>query len=345
MHFSTTVCYLAASAGIAASQGLPPELPTYIPFDYGPADSSMSEDCIWATHLPDPNIPWQGSTCASIAEYFRISEANFTEWNPVVGADCSNLAENSTYCVQTKGCHCGQLSGPVDPATTKDCTLYSTWPSPIGDPENKTCASFGELYPVDKEDLIAWNPSVGSDCSNLTANNSYCFEVSWEPFGRPDWWFFPGTSDPYAEYRNVSSGPRPGKAEGPIDPSTVEDCTFYINRPTGDTEDSCEEIAEFYQISVSDFFEWNPVLGGECGNLVGGNSYCVEVNGTDFGPMEADPTTLSTPSATSAPSGSTADASEEASETSTPSAAAGPVGGTMVFTFATAMILLVWRSR
>lgn len=98
---------------------------------------------------------------------------------------------------------------------------------------------------------------------------------------------------------------------GTVDPSTISDCTFWVNVGSGD---ACSSIESYYGIPGSQFISYNPSLKGDCSGLKEGYSYCVEEN---FGLGPA-------PKSTSAPTPTSTSNSSIVSPTSAVSAGPSP---------------------
>lgn len=44
-----------------------------------------------------------------------------------------------------------------------------------------TCASIENIYDITWAEFYAWNPALGSDCTNLWLEEAYCVSISWFP--------------------------------------------------------------------------------------------------------------------------------------------------------------------
>ncbi|MCJ1468156.1 hypothetical protein MMC07_006784 [Pseudocyphellaria aurata] len=109
---------------------------------------------------------------------------------------------------------------------------------------------------------------------------------------------------------------------GTVDPSTISDCTYWVNVDSGILSDECSSIESYYGISESQFVLYNPSLKGDCSGLQNGYSYCVEEN---FGLGPA-------PKATSAPTATPTSSSSRISSTSTISAGPSPTQSGIIST-------------
>lgn len=119
-----------------------------------------------------------------IEQAYEITMAQLRGWNPALREDCGNLLPNTAYCV----------SGPA-PGTTPTPT-----PTPTGSPTTppgptqsgiaakcnryvlqKTgvfCADMAQAAGISLNQLYAWNPALGNDCSGLWVGYAYCIGVS-----------------------------------------------------------------------------------------------------------------------------------------------------------------------
>lgn len=213
----------------------------------------------------------------------------------------------------------------MDASASRDCTFYTfAYPgfSPgWGDDIKTECDRILSTFNITEEQFRRLNPSVGPDCENFEPRIAYCAEENWEPFGPPDYTVI--GSEPLPIDNSTSGDSPPGESmDGPLDPSTAKNCVFAMEWPSVlDMGDTCASIAEFNEISESEFIEWNPIVGEECDNLIPGNQYCVEIEGNL---AEDSIETTSSSTATPVPSAteSSSEPMEEASDVSEESATA-----------------------
>jgi hypothetical protein len=130
----------------------------------------------------------KGDTCATIASANRLSQTQFRNYNPSVGTDCTGLWLDAYVCVGRIG------STPGTPTTTMVTTTKSgngiTTPTPIQDgmvsncnkfefvSTTTTCQSILDKYRLTLTQFTKWNPSAGSDCTNLWGNTYACVGVT-----------------------------------------------------------------------------------------------------------------------------------------------------------------------
>lgn len=141
-----------------------------------------------------------------------------------------------------------------------------------------------------------WNPELHSDCSGLYADTWICVSVRgiWPD---PDLGWYtstpvftpppPPSSHQPTVFPTINSSFTPVPSHGPM-PTNCQN--FYQVQP----EENCQTILDaFSYITREQFFQWNPVLSGNCNGLWAGNWYCVAAF-DDGRPMP--PTVTATPS-------------------------------------------------
>ncbi|KAH8598710.1 hypothetical protein B0O99DRAFT_614000 [Bisporella sp. PMI_857] len=101
---------------------------------------------------------------------------------------------------------------------------------------------------------------------------------------------FLASSVAYAENVRRATSPTDSPT-GTVDPSTIKDCTYWVNPTGGET---CASIISDLNplLTLEQFQCWNPSLGAEC-TLREGYSYCVEKN---WGIPEPTPTPITSKS-------------------------------------------------
>ncbi|KAM0344970.1 hypothetical protein ACHAPU_006848 [Fusarium lateritium] len=160
---------------------------------------------------------------------------------------------------------------PVHPDIASDCTYWDT-----AYDESYDCDFFLDGWWLKLEEFVAWNPSVGTDCSGVETGFSYCVEVN---HGLPRETDKPEPNDPEPE-PTASDQPDPtGPAEhSPTQEGLISTCTDFYFAEKGDT---CSKIVEKYKtFDFKDFFKWNPAVEDDCSGLWAKTWYCVGVPGT-----------------------------------------------------------------
>lgn len=123
-----------------------------------------------------------GDTCAAIASSHGISQTQFQNYNPSVGADCSGLGANAYVCVH----RIGTPTNPDPTTTTTSSGNGVATPTPIQDGmvsncgrfhfvvQGDICASIAATYGITTANFVRWNPAVKNDCSGLWAETYAC---------------------------------------------------------------------------------------------------------------------------------------------------------------------------
>ncbi|KAH7028794.1 uncharacterized protein B0I36DRAFT_363419 [Microdochium trichocladiopsis] len=146
-------------------------------FPYDPATISP---CTW----------WEDNdgslSCKETADIWGLSIDDFRLMNPSITPDCGNFITGQSYCIEswveaaptvtTNPTPTSSPSGvvtpsPQQPDMVKNCDkFYFVRP---GD----TCNVIAGQHGITAAQLIKWNPSVGSDCTNLWAYAYTCVHV------------------------------------------------------------------------------------------------------------------------------------------------------------------------
>ncbi len=114
-----------------------------------------------------------------------ITRDEFFAWNPALNGNCDGLWANYYYCIAAYPA--GVFPQPA---------VVTTKPSAVPNGQTRACTRWYEATDGDtcdfvvlifaaftKEDLIAWNPSLGSSCT-VTLNLYYCVGVAGTPTTR-----------------------------------------------------------------------------------------------------------------------------------------------------------------
>ncbi|MCJ1355898.1 MAG: hypothetical protein MMC33_005890 [Icmadophila ericetorum] len=130
------------------------------------------------------------------------------------------------------------------------------------------------------DELSNMNPSLGDVNSPSCAfdpNLEYCALYGGEPASAP-------TDVPLAY---------------PIRPGAIANCTEYAPADIGV---SCQEILDEYDLTIAQFYAWNPAVNADCSNLQLDYQYCVSIPGFTPPTTTAASTSISI-SASTAPTG------------------------------------------
>ena len=124
-------------------------------------------------------------TCNRISLAGKVSVGLFQQINPSINSGCTNLVPDLWYCVHpirdwnitTDDGGGNPVSsttlpppGPTPSGTTKTCYKWHLVVS--GD----NCALLQDTLGVTMVQLMAWNPELKADCSNLVLGEAYCVQ-------------------------------------------------------------------------------------------------------------------------------------------------------------------------
>ncbi|KAK1758814.1 LysM domain-containing protein [Echria macrotheca] len=309
--------------------GIQPQTQYELPYETGPANATI-EIPPYFTWTPTPTptespvfkpTPTQGAlpsncnayvqaqagdTCRTIlATYTFITEAQFFEWNPFLNGNCDGLWQSYWYCVMAFDWSSLPLPAtetttpsPVPTDTTPECRA---WYLATGTDD---CAFIASIFGTfSRDQFIAWNPSVGTECQSIRRDMYYCVAI-------------PGT--PTTRSAPVSEPTTP--PERPTQPGVAADCGAWWLVAD---EDTCASIAVHNGVSETELGAWNPALGSACAGLEKGYYICVGLQGdgsTSEPPVSPPATTTSSSSrisstSTSAPPSTTTSAGGVATPT------------------------------
>ncbi|PYH81903.1 hypothetical protein BO82DRAFT_414824 [Aspergillus uvarum CBS 121591] len=220
----------------------------------------------------------QNDDCTTIVSQYStwMDLDDFLDWNPGVGENCTNIYYGYWYCVgiapQTSYTDNGTATSLWYPSWTYSAppamnTSFSPSPAQAGmasdcqdyyiTESNDTCTSIVSfLGYITEEQFIAWNPAVGTDCSDIQSGYYYCI---WSGTSLP----MPSTT---------------ATLPSPVQTGIISTCTAWYQATDGD--DCTLIVDEFGTFSESDFLSWNPAVLSDCSGLVVGDYYCVAVPGT-----------------------------------------------------------------
>ncbi|RHZ45036.1 uncharacterized protein CDV56_102610 [Aspergillus thermomutatus] len=242
--FTTTSAGSTSATTVATTSASTSAIATPTPYETG-----MVSDCD-AFHLVV-----SGDTCAAIASSAGISVSNFETWNPTVGSDCSGLWLDYYVCVGIVGgaSSTAAASTPTTTPTTTTTTTTTTTGNGISTP---TPYESGMVDDCDEFYLVVSGDSCASIASAAGISGTD-FET-WNP--------------------TVGSGCS-GLGNGvttptPYQSGMVDDCDSFHLVVSGD---SCAVIAEDANITLDEFYEWNPTVGTGCSSLWLGYYVCIGI--------------------------------------------------------------------
>ncbi|KEZ42591.1 hypothetical protein SAPIO_CDS5827 [Scedosporium apiospermum] len=175
------------------------------------------------------------------------------------------LAQDTTPPVDNRTCPMMQLGQP---------NYCREWHIVV---EGETCEDIWSQHRtwMTLADFFAWNPTVGKDCSGLYTGDYVCVDVPPQKaltitFPKPEKFTLPEYfSWTPAPLPTVDADFTPTPSHGPM----PTNCISHYLVKAGET---CDDVlADCELITREQFFEWNPVLGGNCYGLLADHYYCV----------------------------------------------------------------------
>lgn len=158
-----------------------------------------------------------------------------------IGVGSTNITTTTTSTVSGTTTQTTASAGPTPTDTVSGCQQYYT--TTDGDDCSKIESEFG----ITLAQFYQWNPSVGSTCTNLWLDETYCVKG-------------PAST-------TTISGP-----SGPTQTGIASNCDDWYSIVSGD---SCAQIESTYGITFAQLYEWNPAIGSNCQTLDVGYSVCV----------------------------------------------------------------------
>ncbi|KAF1359810.1 hypothetical protein EJ07DRAFT_82962, partial [Lizonia empirigonia] len=224
-------------------------------FNATPTQAGIASDCK-AFHQAE-----DGDTCRQLLQYGLFSQEQFFSWNPALSGNCDGLWLGYYYCVAAGD------SLPAPPTETKrpastpqgQISTCTSWYQSDG---LETCEDIvGMFGRFSQNDFIKWNPTVGSDCTGIVADQYLCVGIPGTPTTRT------------AAVPSMTAAP----SDMPTQSGIAEDCTefWFVSR-----SDTCSSIASSNGVTQLQLLTWNPALGtSACSNLQPDFYICVAVAG------------------------------------------------------------------
>lgn len=185
--------------------------------------------------------------------------------NPSITASCGNYITGRSYCVEAPST--GPTSAP--PPTTTGNGIDTPLPTQtrmVGNcnrfhyvEEGQTCATIASLENVPLQQILNWNPAVGSSCGTIWAFT----------------WLCVGTID----YTAPTTTAPPGNGITtplPTQTGMVTNCDRFHYVEEGET---CAVIAAIERVPVQKLIDWNPAVGSGCGSIWAFTWLCVRTIG------------------------------------------------------------------
>jgi hypothetical protein len=194
------------------------------------------------------------TSCKTIAEYNEIKLSDFFKWNPSIpNPDCNNLVVNSYVCI-------GILPSPIQEPVAVNCNKYHQVAS-----STTNCGTIADYNNIRIADFFKWNPSITNPaCNNLWVKYYVCVGVPGAVQATP-------TDEPAPTPTNPGNGVATPSL---VQPNMTKNCKSFHLAGDGTT---CQRIAEYRNISLANFYKWNPDVGSQCSNLWKGYHYCYAV--------------------------------------------------------------------
>ncbi|KAJ0414307.1 hypothetical protein BJY00DRAFT_318933 [Aspergillus carlsbadensis] len=223
-----------------------------------PMAPGTRKDCYLYTEGADMQYNIAGtmysSICQLMAEGWDMSLTELETLNPSLNTSSKACAPDPQYqyCMQlledslttpTASPTPSSEPLPIRDGTIADCYSLQDVVSPM------TCASILTEYDITMADFYHWNPSVGPECAGLWLDYQYC------------------VSGP-----SSTSTPSPTPTVLPIRDGAIASCQQYapIVAPT-----TCQSFLDEYDISMDEFYAWNPAVGSQCQGLWHDYRYCI----------------------------------------------------------------------
>ncbi|GIJ99590.1 hypothetical protein Aspvir_001724 [Aspergillus viridinutans] len=266
--FTTTSGGSTSGTAVATTSASTSAIATPTPYETG-----MVSDCD-AFHLVV-----SGDTCATIASSAGISVSNFETWNPTVGFDCSGLWLDYYVCIGIVG-GASSTAATSTPTTTTGNGISTPTPYESGMVDDcdefylvvsgDSCASIASTAGISVTDFETWNPTIGSGCSGLWLGYYVCVGITGGTTT---------TTTTTVATTTTSAATTTTSGNGvttptPYQSGMVDDCYSFHLVVSGD---SCAVIADDGDITLDEFYLWNPTVGTSCSSLWLGYHVCIGI--------------------------------------------------------------------
>ncbi|KAK4186732.1 hypothetical protein QBC35DRAFT_452972 [Podospora australis] len=261
--------------------------------------------------------------CNLLVVRFHISLSDFLFLNPALNANCTNLFAFESYCIEPVGdiaTYPGQPGNnptnpvssipftplvpilptitnvfpvpiqtdvpaggelPIAPGTRRDCVQYFNGSSfqnasdIAGMIWLNQCQRAADIFSAKYDDIAFWN----SDLADIRTP-----ACAFDPQYRYCRQLIPSVAQPAPEL--------PPDHELPIREGTISTCTEFAD--IGEDWE-CTDVLENFQLTIAQFFEYNPAVKSDCSGLWPSMAYCIRAPGY---PDPDDNTSTATISAT-----------------------------------------------
>ncbi|KAF7507847.1 hypothetical protein GJ744_010011 [Endocarpon pusillum] len=225
------VCGVTGSTAVPTPYATPTELPGHAP----PNSSQTTPFCLSGKKYKVVS----GDDIQKIAEAKKVATGTLRIINDIL-PDGSNLLAGQELCLP------------------ESCTTLIVQP---GD----TCWALASAKGLRFSDILAYNPSINSDCSNLISGTNICVSLPGELYNGT---VIPGATVTQTAIFATATAAIPSNAA----PGSTRKCGKWYTVQSGDY---CQIVALNHTIALDLFLAINPSVNSTCGNLVLGVAYCV----------------------------------------------------------------------
>jgi LysM repeat protein len=218
------------------------------------------------------DVSFYASQCELAAAVYSVDPDTFNSWNQGINVSDPNCSFQSgvQYCGKLyfgdqAPADAGSLGYPIRDGASPNCTDYAD----VYD--GRTCQDILDTYVLTIKQFYAYNPAVGSDCSNLWAEYQYCVRT-------PD--YIDEVNPPVTTGTHSISTSTPTKPSptAPTQSGEPDNCNKWYTAQDGD---SCSSVANAYFITLDQFYAWNPAVSKDCSSGFWLNeAYCVGTTDT-----------------------------------------------------------------
>ncbi|KAL4993233.1 hypothetical protein BDV10DRAFT_190164 [Aspergillus recurvatus] len=267
----------------------------------------------------------EGDSCKSILQGKGFYLNQLLSWNPTIHANCANLDSmaGQSICISPPGSTDWDVvttnrtstmtftmfpddwetgdaptqvtESPTYTALPTDFTTYTSTYT-INQTEQSMLIDYSKYCPISAEDYaegFQWE-DLPENCQDLL--DPYCTPDIYA--ASPKSTTFPASCTPAQVSATTTGTPTPTSTmPSPTMPGTASNCNKFHLVVDGD---QCDKLASSYDISLDDFYTWNPGVGDDCRTLKTEYYVCIGVssNGTTTAPPTSTTSTTSAPSPT-----------------------------------------------
>ncbi|KAM0811391.1 putative LysM domain-containing protein [Seiridium cardinale] len=242
--------------------------------------TEATTDCVsylWFNETTDLSI----ADCWTLASLFGNSAEDFIAWNPslsddttafiILSSETATVSSSSveyTYpcTASASSSYCVELA-----ARTTTTATASVTPVPLAAGATEDCTWW--YAPKNTTTRETWNPTVGEDCTGLAVGTYYC--VSTYPDIVPPPFPYVETDDDTTTTTATATASSSGDGvttPSPVQTGMTSNCDQFYLVQAGD---GCWAISQAYDISLDDFYSWNPAVGSDCQFLQADEYVCV----------------------------------------------------------------------